>query len=363
MFKVFLNDGKNVMPKDDVFYIIGKKGVFLRKKLGLVDALVPVKQLSFLEDVQPFVNLMLPKLKKNIVGQVAGFFRAVYNEYRYEAVVMIYLNEDRKNYTIHVPPQKVTAASASYMRNAAFTDKTLVCSIHSHASMSAFHSGTDVADEESFDGLHVTFGNMDEDPQMTIAASAAANGERCIVLPEQYLDVKLIGDAAEEPEVDETSTNYQKNKHLVKYYFKKTPRYEILSRPFPKEWMNFVEGTKWTPSVYSYARTNWWDERSYKKSKGLPFDEEVKRPFVITPQTPRVPKTKEVFDPCKECIFSDKKATCYCDGHPKLAADAELSMTKDEYTNPDYLIGNEDFTREELLKMYGFSDDEILKGY
>jgi len=34
--------------------------------------------------------------------------------------------------------------------------------IHSHAGISAFHSGTDDRDEIHFDGLHITVGNLDK---------------------------------------------------------------------------------------------------------------------------------------------------------------------------------------------------------
>ena len=32
MFEIFINDGTKEMPTDDIFYIIAKEGIFLRKK-------------------------------------------------------------------------------------------------------------------------------------------------------------------------------------------------------------------------------------------------------------------------------------------------------------------------------------------
>lgn len=380
MFKVVLNDGKTEMPKDDVYYVIGKKGIFLRKKMGLVDALVPVKQLSFLEDVHPFVRLNLPRIPKPILGQIIGFFRKVYEEYRSECVVLLFLDQ-HMNYSIYVPPQKVTGSSISYMRNASFPNKQLVCSIHSHAGFSAFHSGTDIDDEESFDGLHVTLGDIDEDPNVTIAVSAAANGERCAVDPKLYLDVSIIKD---EEEKHETEGKYS---HLSKYYFKKNTRYLIRTRPFPKEWMNFVEGTKYVYTPYTYSNEyehrshgfgyNWrqnpnsfypWQTKKDKDTeKNAPIkifkSPDSKTPIAVVPRDLKVGAhmpDKSEFDPCKECIFSSKKSVCHCDGDKKPIEDkietyddnidqeAQARFCKIETKETDYNLSD-----EEILKFYG----------
>ena len=49
MFPVVLNDGKSELPNDDIYYVIAKEGVFLKKKLGVMESLAPVKEISILQ--------------------------------------------------------------------------------------------------------------------------------------------------------------------------------------------------------------------------------------------------------------------------------------------------------------------------
>jgi len=189
MFKVIVNDDNIELPDDDIFYVVGKNGQFIRKNMGLIDALVPVKSISILNNVKPYVRMKIPKIPSKVFTRVVSFFKNVYRLHHSEAVVMLYLETDSKKYYIHVPPQKVSGASVEYERNVSFPGKTLVGTIHSHSNFGAFHSGTDKDDEKGFDGIHITVGNLGEDMYHSVACSLVSNGFRVKVEPEDYVHI------------------------------------------------------------------------------------------------------------------------------------------------------------------------------
>jgi hypothetical protein len=59
----------------------------------------------------------------------------------------------------------------------------MVGTIHSHCNFSAFHSGTDTHDEETFDGIHITLGHVDR-KEFSMVASVAVNANRVQLEPE-----------------------------------------------------------------------------------------------------------------------------------------------------------------------------------
>jgi PRTRC genetic system protein A len=325
MFKVFINDGSKIPDADDLFYIIGKGGVFMRKKLNLVDCLVPVKAISFLKPVEPFINLNIPKIPEKIISTTAAFFKSVYNEYKSEAVVLLYLNRKTQQFSIYIPPQKVTAASLKYTRNASFSDRTYVGSIHSHASMSAFHSGTDTADEEtSSDGIHITFGDLDSNNfEYSVSACKACNGFRIKVTPEEYMDgIVKLDDSAEE-EV----TGWVGNVYHYSSAWKNKEKYKFKEGSFPERWMKYVIGTKYEIKTYTYssyekkdesAYDKWWDSRfgvgchnAYSQNRyggcsGLD-DAELLKQETEREQARVASSRAATFDPCGNCAFKDIK--------------------------------------------------------
>ena len=186
MFPIHINDGQNELPTDDIFYVVAKEGIYIRKKLGIMDSLVPVKKISTLQDIQTTARMNVKKIPGGQFAKVIAFFKEVYKEHRAEAIVLLFYNEETKVYKIVPPVQKVNAASIEYDRGLTLDGWTMAGSIHSHAAMSAFHSGVDHDDETSFDGLHLTIGNAGDD-QVSISASIVSNGHRFMVDPEDYV--------------------------------------------------------------------------------------------------------------------------------------------------------------------------------
>lgn len=189
MFKVVINNDEVEYPDDDIFYIVAKNGQFIRKNMGLIDSLVPVKSISILNDIKPYVTMNIPKIPSKVFTKVVSFFKNVYRIHKSEAVVMLYLENDAKKYYIHVPEQEVSGASVEYKRDVSFPGKTLVGTIHSHSNFGAFHSGTDKDDEKSFDGVHITVGNLGEEFYHSVVCSLVSNGFRVKVEPEEYMNI------------------------------------------------------------------------------------------------------------------------------------------------------------------------------
>lgn len=177
--------------------------------------------------VEPYINMMLPKLPGEIIYRALLFFRKVYRAHKSEGVVIIAYNPDTKQYTLHCPKQEVSGGSISYDRrfyvkspsgklnppadlteaeqrqwgppdqvmlelaNAGFKN---VGTIHSHPSFNAFHSGTDTGDEASFDGVHLTLGHV-TDEHFSIASSLVLNDYREEVDAENVcLNLTRVGD-------------------------------------------------------------------------------------------------------------------------------------------------------------------------
>jgi hypothetical protein len=149
---------------DDMCYIIGANGFFKKMKHSLYDAVHPVSELPGLETIEETTYTSVFKIPLNLLKQVGNFFAHVYKKYKSEAVVILFFNYEKSLWHVAVPEQEVSAAGAKYK---SITDGPKgydrIGTIHSHCDFSAFHSGVDDHDEESFDGLHITIGNVDKE--------------------------------------------------------------------------------------------------------------------------------------------------------------------------------------------------------
>ena len=162
--------------KDSICYLITKNGAMLKKSNYLYTAISKVEGISGLADIKETAQVSFIKLKYDMLRKVMEFFRDTYEERKSEAVVLLYFSNAMNRWAVLVPTQDVNGASAKYDikgKTIAMDDCGAIMesmpegyrqmgSIHSHASMSAFHSGTDDKDEYGFDGLHITVGRLDE---------------------------------------------------------------------------------------------------------------------------------------------------------------------------------------------------------
>ncbi len=335
MFKVVLNDGQTEMPKDDIFYIIAKEGVYLKKKLGVMESLAPVKNISILESVQSMAKMHITKIPGKWMAKVIEFFKAVYTEHRSEAIILLFYNEETKKYKIIPPMQKVAGASCDYDKGITIEGMTMIGTIHSHAQMSAFHSGVDDSDEEHFDGLHITLGDLDEEfPSMS--ASIVANGHRIMINPYDYIEHLVLMEETNEVDNKAVKTFYkvedgklvEDTEKVAKYTYRKFDRrYDVVvssrDRIFNKKWLKMVEkgtytykswpGGQWASGYGVGGYGGWgqhydavaWKHRDHNIKTGTrvsPLNVGSKVSPLIFP-----PHVQDEFIPCATCAHRECK--------------------------------------------------------
>jgi len=341
MFPIIVNDGQTPFPEDDIFYIVCKEGVYLKKRIGVMDSVAPVKNISILESIQTSAKLHIKKIPATQAKQVVNFFKAVYKEHYSEAIVLLFYNIEKKHHKIICPYQEVTGGNADYTKGITIEGYDMIGTIHSHAGMSAFHSGTDDKDEDHFDGLHITFGNMRDD-DISVSASIVANGHRVIVNPSDYINqmVKTV-DIDEEVKVPYSKTwKWDKDKNKMveiqtagRFYTRKEydQRYRVqLSKDpkFPASWMDKVEKKSWTAKTVTTGKDAWYGygnfyEGSYwhgwrghkvaQKSATQTNLPVTTKPGVKPTQPISAVVEKKEVSACDSCAFKDHKISVALD--------------------------------------------------
>lgn len=219
-YPVYHYEEGTTLPDSGIYYVLAGNGVFMHKDMGVMKGLVRVDGVDFLKDVEnQNVRWTGPKIPFEVAYKIKRFFNIVVQKYRAEACTVLYLHETTQEFKVGVPQQEVSHSSVRYRRDAlthGLDGFFPVGTIHSHADFNAFHSGTDEHDEESFDGLHLTFGH-NHNENISISASVVMNGQRVQVDPAAVLD----GVEAVEG----------------RYKFRTATPEEDGSRPGPDDWM------------------------------------------------------------------------------------------------------------------------------
>lgn len=337
MFNVYIYNEGDTLPEDDICYLIAKDGILLKKKVGLLESLAPVDKISILGDLKPTARLHIEKIPGSVFAKIYSFFKEVYKEYSSECIALLFYNPTTKKYKPYIPNQEVSGASLDYVKNRTFKDHMLMGSIHSHAGMTAFHSGTDKDDEVHWDGLHITLGKMNQDDILDISASIVANESRFIVDPLNYIEnVELVEYTPYHPThfrpgftVIDGEKQYNKDvKSYIGYSIVGLSKKEI---DFDRNWMKFVkrktyqyqgvgyskwvwdnelkklvevkvEGRETTGSVLDFhnGRQSWGGIYAY----GMDGENWWERDFRNDEHTSNM---KKEYNPCRDCIFRDYK--------------------------------------------------------
>jgi len=373
MFPIVVNDGQSEFPTDDIFYIVCKEGVYLKKKLGVMESIAPVKNISILQSVQTMAKMHIKKIPAKTAQQIINFFKAVYLEHHAEAIVLLFYNQDTKKYKVVCPFQEVSGGAADYNKGVVIDGYDMIGTIHSHAGMSAFHSGVDDADEKSFDGLHITFGNM-KDPDISVSASIVANGFRTIVDPRDYINqLEMTIDIDEEVKVPyATSWRWDKDQHKMveitnknKFYTKRNfdQRFRVKLSKDPKfdiAWMERVTKKvytppKWSQGWYGYGAHNpnsphfdpdLWDGWGGHATPGKALTTTVAKGTPVGKGVPgpgRVIRKSET-SPCDACTFKNHKISIMLDKLDDPAKKEVLAWALDQ------LESDADYTIRETLK-------------
>lgn len=105
-------------------------------------------------------ELTAPKIPKSIFNKVIQLFEENSNR---EYALQIFYNSKKEEYELFVPEQRATASTVEFVRNdKKENEMDLMMDIHSHASFSAFFSGTDNRDELGI-RLYMVIGNLDKE--------------------------------------------------------------------------------------------------------------------------------------------------------------------------------------------------------
>lgn len=237
------------IAKDDKYdndspcYYCGANGIFIKKKTKIFEALVPAPEGH--QEIKSLIKLTIPKMPMKVLMEVVGFFKAVQDEHDSEAIVILLYD---KEWAFHVPKQEVSGAAVDYniRDEEGLITKNIIGTIHSHNTMSAFHSITDDNDEETFDGIHITIGKLDETPEF--ACSVVVHGQRVKVelkdIVEVVPDTKFMGKVSK------------------KIY--KSPAYQISSCSdygFTNEYNMYDSG------VYESSEGYWYEGKFYAWDK------------------------------------------------------------------------------------------------
>jgi hypothetical protein len=221
MFPVKIYDENLDLNEEGTFYVVAGNGNFLKKSNGIVSALVPVGNVSVLDDLNTtWSRWELAKIPTALACQIQKFFAKVVEIYDAESCVILYYDRETKQFSARATKQIVTKGGVQYKRLSITHETNLlpVGTIHSHCDFEAFHSGTDIYDEKTFDGLHATFGHNDRPDFFSITSSVVVNGLRTKINP---LDV-IEG-------IEHVEDDFHKFS---------TPQ----SEEFPAEWLANVKG-------------------------------------------------------------------------------------------------------------------------
>lgn len=164
-------------PPKNTHYIVARNGLFVRKKMWWVDAVVPVQELKVLNPEHSRAKLLLPALPAEVSAKALKLSKAVYDLSKSEVCLLLHYGM-AEGYQLTVPEQVVCPGGIEYDASERLADALFVGTIHSHGQFEACHSGVDHHDEEFTDGVHITFGDIQRYPKFSLSAEIAVNGKR-----------------------------------------------------------------------------------------------------------------------------------------------------------------------------------------
>lgn len=198
------NDGISVLiyeegmklPTSGTYFVVAGNGIFLHKEFPLVRCFTKVDKIGVLPDLEASMQIesKMPKVPAKHVVKIKEFFRRVVAKHGSEACTVLYYNAQTNDWKVYVSEQRASHGGVAYNRysqtakdDPEYAGYLCVGTIHSHCDFMAFHSGTDIHDEQDFDGIHGTFGHNERD-EFTVSASVVINGIRIKVDPLTLFD-------------------------------------------------------------------------------------------------------------------------------------------------------------------------------
>jgi len=266
--KVFiLDENINIaeIQKTDQCFILAKNGIFYKDKQKYIESTAEVENISHLKVLKPYIKWRYPKINAKQFATILGFFRQVHKTYDTECMVMIGWHRKKEEIVIFPPAdQQVTGASISY-KNEKTPGIAIIGTIHSHNTMSAFHSPDDIKDEVGFEGLHITIGNLSENSNsFTISSQLTSISSRETIKYNKIIDgieprVKLetlyLNAGMYNNFINPISLTYSNNKSIIDLNYKLYPSHQLTNDMIKTitEWMTTV--TKHKPQQFFNQNT------------------------------------------------------------------------------------------------------------
>lgn len=225
-------------PDDPFFYLVAKEGIYQCRNHMFFRSCVLAKSVSGVLPHKESVIPKYPRMPKELLQKVVGFFGFIADKYDTECIVLLVYNMQSKAVEIVCPKQWVDSRPSMVNKGQWYTKADIkyevpilpphllkIGDIHSHIKMAAYHSFMDKADEEHRPGIHVTIGRIDEEPP-DMCASIVVDGVRFVMddmmeviedydarasFPAAWLDQFSIKKLKESPHI----TNWDKKKASV----------------------------------------------------------------------------------------------------------------------------------------------------
>jgi len=166
MDEIFILNKENIrqIQNTNHCYIIAKNGIFHKQNQKYFESITPVDDIPVLDtSIKTVINWRYPKINEHQMLTILKFFQDVNKKYHAECMVFIGFDRKEKKIVIFPPSQQTVSSASIRYKNDPTPGISIIGTIHSHNTMGAFHSATDIQDEMDFDGLHITFGKLSND--------------------------------------------------------------------------------------------------------------------------------------------------------------------------------------------------------
>lgn len=194
---VHLKRSESPKPKDAIYYLVARNGLFLVRNNTLFSSVTREEAIPILAPQSPSLSLKFPRVPRDIMERIYGFFQAVYQRSGGEAVALIFYSPQRKAFAVAVPPQVISCRKrargwqaeqrVAYGYRSRPKGYLKLGDAHSHADLPAFSSCADDEDEAGQDGLHIVLGRLDRS-EPDVSVSFVANRTRFRIQREDALE-------------------------------------------------------------------------------------------------------------------------------------------------------------------------------
>lgn len=199
LFPVVVKDRElSPPPALDAYYLVAANGLFLVRHTPLFTAATAVEGgVPGLLAHEPALQLRVPRLPRTLVERACGFFRALFERWEGEGILVMYYAPALGRFALVAPPQVLTGGfsggrfRADLRLDYGFCQKpgpeyVRYGTFHSHCELAPYHSQTDVDDEIGEPGLHVTAGYLHR-ARPEFATSFVVNATRFTLQPAEVL--------------------------------------------------------------------------------------------------------------------------------------------------------------------------------